>query len=79
MTDKQFVMWLKGFTEACHHLAPTPAQWDKIIETLKNVKEDSGCSCGNRIYTYPYGATSINSNGTSTRHNLETTQNILHG
>jgi hypothetical protein len=54
MTDKQFVMWLRGFTEACHHLAPTPAQWDKIIETLKTVKEESGCSCGNRTYTYPY-------------------------
>jgi hypothetical protein len=54
MTDKQFVMWLRGFTEACHHLAPTPAQWEKIIETLKNVKEESGCSCGNRTYTYPY-------------------------
>ena len=79
MTEKQFVMWLRGFTEACHHLNPTPAQWEKIIETLKNVKEDSSCSCGNRIYTYPYSSTSINSTGTSTRNNPETPQTLLHG
>lgn len=53
MTEKQFVIWLKGFTEACHHLAPTPAQWEKIIETLKTVEEETkSCTCG--TYTYPY-------------------------
>lgn len=75
MTEKQFVMWLKGFTEACHHLAPTPAQWDKIIETLKTVKEDSGCSCGKKTYTYPYAPIS----GTTTQYNAEIPQTLLNG
>ena len=53
MTEKQFIVWLKGFTEACHHLAPTPAQWEKIIETLKAVEEETkSCTC--TTYTYPY-------------------------
>jgi hypothetical protein len=79
MTDKQFVMWLRGFTEACHHLAPTPAQWDKIIETLKNVKEDSGCSCVTKTYTYPYTINATNNSGVATQYNPETPQTLLHG
>jgi ribose 5-phosphate isomerase RpiB len=57
MTEKQFVVWLKGFTEACHHLNTTPAQWDKIVETLKTVKSegcDCGCDCKTKTYSYPY-------------------------
>jgi len=76
MTNKEFVMWLRGFTEACHHLAPTPAQWDKIIETLKNVKEESDCSCGNRTYTYP-GSIRVPSNSVSFQCNPETSQTLL--
>lgn len=55
MTSKEFVMWFRGFSEACHHLNPTPQQWEKIVETLKTVKEETkGCTCEQKTYTYPY-------------------------
>ena len=55
MTAKEFIIWLKGFSEACHHLNPTPQQWEKILETLNTVKEESKtCTCEQKTYTYPY-------------------------
>ena len=54
MTSKQFVIWLRGFSEACHHLNPTPQQWEKVIEALKIVEDGSECQCGKKTYTYPY-------------------------
>lgn len=55
MTPNEFVMWFRGFSEACHHLNPTPAQWEKILETLKTVREESkSCTCSPQVYTYPY-------------------------
>jgi hypothetical protein len=76
MTEKQFVMWLKGFTEACHHLAPTPAQWDKIIETLKTVKEESNSSRCSKTYSYPYNSiTNSDVNTVATTDNFKTQLN----
>ena len=55
MTPNEFVMWLKGFSEACHHLNPTPQQWEKVMETLKTVKEqEQAYGEGCKVYTYPY-------------------------
>lgn len=55
MTPNEFVMWFRGFSEACHHLNPTPGQWEKILETLKTVKEENkSCTCSSQVYTYPY-------------------------
>jgi hypothetical protein len=39
MTSSEFVIWLKGFTEACNDFAPTPEQWDKIKDELNNVSD----------------------------------------
>jgi hypothetical protein len=39
MTSKYFVIWFKGFTEACHDFHPTPKQWDRIKEVLNDVKD----------------------------------------
>lgn len=39
MTSKEFVIWLKGFTVACHEYAPTPKQWDILRETLMGVDD----------------------------------------
>jgi hypothetical protein len=39
MTSSEFVIWLKGFTEACNDFAPTPEQWDKIKDELSNVSD----------------------------------------
>lgn len=37
MTANEFIVWLKGFIEACNDFAPTPAQWDRIKEELGKV------------------------------------------
>ena len=37
MTEKEFIIWFKGFVEACHEYAPTPKQWDTIKDKLKEV------------------------------------------
>lgn len=39
MTSQQFIIWLKGFTEACEGLTASPKQWEKIIEVLNNVED----------------------------------------
>jgi hypothetical protein len=40
MTSKDFVIWLKGFSEACHEFHPTPKQWDRIKEVLEEVDDN---------------------------------------
>ena len=45
MTSYEFVIWLKGFTEACSDYTATPKQWDRIKEVLNEVEdyeEDNG-------------------------------------
>ena len=37
MTSEEFVIWLKGFVEACNDFHPTPKQWDKIKEVLESL------------------------------------------
>lgn len=39
MTSKDFVIWLKGFTEACNDFTATPQQWDRIKEVLNEVED----------------------------------------
>jgi hypothetical protein len=39
MTSKEFVIWLKGFTEGVHEFAITPKQWDYLKEKLAEVKD----------------------------------------
>lgn len=38
MNTKEFVHWMRGFVTACPRYAPTPEQWDLLIETLNKVK-----------------------------------------
>jgi hypothetical protein len=40
MTSKEYVIWLKGFVEACHEYAPTPKQWDALKDKLAEVNDD---------------------------------------
>jgi hypothetical protein len=44
MTSKEFVIWLKGFTEGVHEFAITPKQWDYLKEKLAEVND--GTSIG---------------------------------
>lgn len=40
MTSKEFVLWLKGFTEGVHEFNITPKQWDTLKEKLAEVKDE---------------------------------------
>ena len=40
MTSKEFVIWMKGFVEACNEYAPTPKQWDTIKDELEKVIDE---------------------------------------
>lgn len=40
MTSKEFVLWLKGFTDGVHEYNITPKQWDLLKEKLEKVKDD---------------------------------------
>jgi len=46
MTSSEFVIWLKGFVEACNEFAPTPKQWDSIKEELEKVSDNKDVSIG---------------------------------
>ena len=40
MTSKEFVIWLKGFTEGVHEFNITPKQWDLLKEKLAEVSDE---------------------------------------
>lgn len=40
MTSKEFVLWLKGFTEGVHEYNLTPKQWDLLKEKLEQVSDE---------------------------------------
>jgi hypothetical protein len=40
MTSKEFVLWLKGFTDGVHEFNITPKQWDILKEKLAEVKDE---------------------------------------
>jgi hypothetical protein len=58
MNSKEFVIWLKGFTEGVHEFNITPKQWDLLKEKLTEVND------------YPYstsvGIGGFGTTGTST-------------
>jgi hypothetical protein len=39
MNSKEFVLWLKGFTEGVHEFNITPKQWDILKEKLAEVED----------------------------------------
>ena len=40
MTSKEFVLWLKGFTDGVHEFNITPKQWDTLKDKLAEVKDE---------------------------------------
>jgi len=40
MNSKEFVLWLKGFTEGVHQFNITPKQWDLLKDKLAEVKDE---------------------------------------
>ncbi len=57
MTSKEYVIWLKGFVEACHEYAPTPKQWDVLKDKLAEVTDESSSS-------FPFGTPNTSPNTT---------------
>jgi hypothetical protein len=41
MNSKEFVLWLKGFTEGVHEFNITPKQWDTLKEKLAEVDDNT--------------------------------------
>jgi hypothetical protein len=41
MTSKEFIIWLKGFTEGVHDFNITPKQWDLLKEKLAEVNDNT--------------------------------------
>jgi len=39
MKSFEFIIWLKGFMEACNDYTATPKQWDRIQEVLNEVQD----------------------------------------
>ncbi len=68
MTSKEFVIWLKGFTEGVHEFNITPKQWDNLKEKLAEVDDN----------TIPMGGllTDYNRFGTSTTTSLPSGSSI---
>ena len=40
MNSKEFVLWLKGFTEGVHEFNITPKQWDILKDKLAEVRDE---------------------------------------
>ncbi len=39
MTSKEFILWLKGFSEGVHEFNITPKQWDILKDKLAEVED----------------------------------------
>ena len=39
MTSKEFILWLKGFSEGVHQYNITPMQWDAIKDKLSEIND----------------------------------------
>ena len=46
MTSKEFVLWLKGFSEGVHQYTITPMQWDIVKDRLAEVKDEQPIGVG---------------------------------
>ncbi len=51
MTSKEFVLWLKGFTEGVHEFNVTPKQWDTLKDKLAEVSDEERIGTPNGIIT----------------------------
>jgi hypothetical protein len=71
MTPNEFVIWLRGFTQAANNFTLTPKQWDDIKEQLDKVKISNPKSGGYVISS----DTGINGTITSTNTTAHLTQN----
>jgi hypothetical protein len=62
MTPNEFVIWLRGFTQAANNFTLTPKQWDDIKEQLDKV----GLNERSSRYTLDIDTNNSNWNTTTT-------------
>jgi hypothetical protein len=62
MTSKEFILWLKGFTEGVHDFNITPKQWDLLKDKLANVSDEPN--------TYKIEIETLGLNSTTTKQQL---------
>ena len=76
MTSKEFVIWLKGFTEGVHEFNVTPKQWELLKNKLEEVNDQTySISVG----TGGFGTTNTSTTfttGSGAWHYTNTTQNL---
>lgn len=79
MTPNEFVVWLRGFSQAANNFTLTPKQWDDIKENLDKVELNERLS----RYTLDKNATNWNTSNTishmeaSYENNQPTTKTLL--
>ena len=73
MTSKEFIIWLKGFTEGVHDFNITPKQWDLLKDKLAEVNDHPHSIS---IGTGGYGTTTTFSSGSGNWLSTNTTQNL---
>jgi len=69
MNSKEFVIWLKGFTEGVHDFNIIPKQWDYLKQKLAEVSDDKFVETPGMFQVPPqppYPGTSIGPYGTGT-------------
>jgi hypothetical protein len=76
MTSKEFIIWLKGFTEGVHDFNITPKQWDLLKEKLAEVNDHPySISVGTGGYGIINSSTTFTT-GSGAWHYTNTTQNL---
>jgi hypothetical protein len=76
MTSKEFVIWLKGFTEGVHDFNVTPKQWDLLKSKLDEVNDHPySISVGKGGYGTINTSTTFTT-GSGAWHYTNTTQNL---
>ena len=68
MTSKEFVLWLKGFTEGVHEFNVTPKHWDTLKDKLAEVSDEErmGTPNGKLTATPGYGSITYNPSTSTT-------------
>ena len=76
MTSKEFIIWLKGFTEGVHDFNITPKQWDLLKSKLEEVNDHPySISVGTGGYGTINTSTTFTT-GSGAWHYTNTTQNL---
>jgi hypothetical protein len=76
MTSKEFIIWLKGFTEGVHDFNITPKQWDLLKSKLDEVNDHPySISVGTGGYGTINTSTTFTT-GSGAWHYTNTTQNL---